>query len=105
MTSTPSTQRAEERARSVRVTSADGPAPLADYDCAICLRPVNTHFARYWRGRDALRPPLCRCCEESLGRPATAGAFADRRTVAVGSALAEALLGEASWKQWEASRS
>lgn len=41
MTSTPSTQRAEERARSVRVTSADGPAPLVREPVEIERRNVS----------------------------------------------------------------
>lgn len=75
-----------------------------DYDCAICESRVDTRFAQHWTGRNKLRPPLCACCERYWGKPAKDGSFADRRTVAAGSAIAEALESTAGLKLWEAGR-
>jgi len=72
---------------------------MQDYDCAICQRRVETR----WFQRDGPykpRRPVCEYCEREYGRRAEAGAFADRRTVSVGSALAEALACEAARAMW-----
>lgn len=73
---------------------------LADYVCVVCTQNVETRWARHWRGKDRLRPPCCARCERDYGRPAKDGALGDRRTVGVGSALAEALSCEAHRQLW-----
>jgi hypothetical protein len=70
-----------------------------DFMCAICQRGVQMRWNR--RGPDAIRPPLCRYCEHDYSRGQGApkvGAFADRRIVTQGLALAEALRCEAARK-------
>ena len=81
-------------------TEGHGAAVLADYVCIICERKQDARWARHWKGRDRPRPPCCAHCERDYGRPAKDGAFGDRRTVGVGSALAEALACEAYRATW-----
>jgi hypothetical protein len=73
-------------------------APL--FDCAICERPVVDYPFR--NGRDRHLAPVCRSCEGHYSdRVPNAGAFMDRRKAAHLSALANALLGAASCREWE----
>lgn len=74
----------------------------ADFTCAICLRKVDMRWERPWR-KDCNIAPICRSCEvwysRGIGKP-TAGSFMDRRNVARGLALAEALKSEAGRQTW-----
>lgn len=75
---------------------------MTGFTCAICNREPDVRWEPK-TGRLRHRRPVCWYCEGEWGRPAKDSAFADRRTVAVGSALAEALASTAGFKQWEAS--
>lgn len=75
-------------------------ADLENFTCAICQRMVETRWEPRRACSTSVRPPVCRGCERDYGKPAKDGAFADRRTVAVGSSLAEALSCEAHRQQW-----
>lgn len=72
-----------------------------DYTCAVCLRLVPMR----WEHHKPTMPiwPLCRWCEgeyaRGVGKP-TGGSFRDRREVARGFALAEALRCEAASLEW-----
>lgn len=74
----------------------------ADFTCAICLRKIDMRFNRFWR-KEAHIAPICRSCEiwysRGMGKP-TSGAFMDRRNVARGLAIAEALRSEAARMTW-----
>lgn len=72
-----------------------------DFDCAICQRRVCLR----WNQRGALRqfPPICRGCESHYGkRPISMGpgTFRDRREIARGHAISEALRCEAAQQKW-----
>lgn len=70
------------------------------FDCAICRREIVDYRTR--NGRDRHIAPVCRSCEGYHSDSAPkAGAFMDRRKATQLSALSNALLGEASCKQWE----
>lgn len=72
-----------------------------DFTCAICERAVSTR----WNGSGprSIIPPLCLYCEGDYSRgrgKAVAGSYRDRRFVAQGHALAEALRCEAARQHW-----
>jgi hypothetical protein len=73
-----------------------------DFTCAICQRNVCMRWNG--RGRDRQVAPVCTRCEgwysEGIGKP-TAGSFMDRRIVARGIALSQALHDAAARQQWE----
>jgi len=75
---------------------------MSEFVCTICDQSPDVR----WEPRSGPlrhRRPVCRYCEGEWGRPAKDGAFADRRAVAVGSALAEALASTAGFRLWETS--
>lgn len=80
-----------------------------DFICAICKRTIEMRWNR--PGRSQIIPPICLYCEgeysRGLGKPKE-GSPRDRRVVAQGLALSEALRAEAarmSWpKAWEVMR-
>jgi hypothetical protein len=76
-----------------------------EFMCAICQRQVDTRWNHLRKGLNRIEPPVCCPCEREysrgIGKPAS-GSFKDRRNVAQGVALAEALRCEAARMTWSA---
>lgn len=71
------------------------------FTCAICQRAIDMRWNR--RGPDETIPPVCRYCEGEYSRGVGvpfAASFRDRRVIAQGFALAEALRCEAVRMTW-----
>jgi hypothetical protein len=75
----------------------------SDFTCAICERVISMRFNVYHAGRNKQHAPICAGCEtewaRNIGKP-EGGSFMDRRMVARGNAIAEALHSAALRQKW-----
>lgn len=70
------------------------------FECVICQGDVTDYSGR--NGRDRQLSPICRYCEGYYSdKSPKSGSFMDRRKLCQLSAISNALLSEASCKQWE----